>query len=266
MAFAPDGRLFVCQQNGQLRVVENGVLLPTSFTTVTVNASGERGLLGVAFDPDFATATNNWYVYVYYTATLPAIHNRVSRFTANGNVAVPGSDVVLLVSVLRATTARAAQRAGQTERDQRQRGWLRNLLNGRSCERELVLGFAAIREQQVQDAHIADAGPSASDREVGRRNERIVGIGDDCPAFEPPNGILQGVGRLAAERARVVVAGERAAAKFRIQPRRLRRQRIVSEAVAAMCAVVGGRERRDRRCRPQTWWRSRCTRCVAGRT
>ncbi len=93
MAFAPDGRLFVCQQGGQLRVIENGVLLSTPFVTVTVNASGERGLLGVAFDPNFAT---NHFVYVYYTATTPAIHNRVSRFTANGNVAVAGSETVIL--------------------------------------------------------------------------------------------------------------------------------------------------------------------------
>lgn len=93
MAFAPDGRLFVCQQGGQLRVIKDGALLPAPFVTVTVNASGERGLLGVAFDPDFAT---NQFVYIYYTATSPAIHNRVSRFTANGDVAVPGSEVILL--------------------------------------------------------------------------------------------------------------------------------------------------------------------------
>ena len=43
MAFAPDGRLFVCQQGGQLRVIKNGVLLPTPFVTLSVNASGERG-------------------------------------------------------------------------------------------------------------------------------------------------------------------------------------------------------------------------------
>src|SRR5262245_14132340 len=93
MTFAPDGRLFVCQQNGQLRVIKNGVLLPTAFLTVPVNAAGERGLLGVAFDPDFA---NNHWVYVYYTATSPSVHNRISRFTANGDVAVPGSEVVIL--------------------------------------------------------------------------------------------------------------------------------------------------------------------------
>ena len=93
MAFAPDGRLFVCKQGGQLRVIENNQLLPTPFVSLTVNASGERGLLGVAFDPNFAV---NQYVYVYYTATSPSIHNRVSRFTANGNVAVAGSEFVLL--------------------------------------------------------------------------------------------------------------------------------------------------------------------------
>lgn len=93
MTFAPDGRLFVCQQGGQLRVVKAGALLPTPFVSLTVDSNGERGLLGVAFDPNFAT---NNFVYVYYTATTPALHNRVSRFTANGDVAVAGSEVVIL--------------------------------------------------------------------------------------------------------------------------------------------------------------------------
>lgn len=93
MAFAPDGRLFVCEQGGRLRVVKDGALLATPFLTVTVNSAGERGLLGVAFDPNFPT---NSFVYVYYTATTPVVHNRVSRFTADGDVAVPGSEVVLL--------------------------------------------------------------------------------------------------------------------------------------------------------------------------
>jgi len=51
MQFAPDGRLFVCEQGGRLRVIKNGSLLSTPFLTVTVSSSGERGLLGVAFDP-----------------------------------------------------------------------------------------------------------------------------------------------------------------------------------------------------------------------
>jgi len=93
MAIAPDGRIFVCQQGGSLRVIKAGALLATPFLTLTVSSTGERGLLGVAFDPNF---TSNQFVYVYYTATSPAIHNRVSRFTANGDVVVSGSEVVLL--------------------------------------------------------------------------------------------------------------------------------------------------------------------------
>jgi glucose/arabinose dehydrogenase len=93
MAIAPDGRIFVCQQGGQLRVVKNGALLASPFLTVTVSSTGERGLLGVAFDPNF---TANQFIYIYYTATTPSVHNRISRFTANGDVVVPGSEQILL--------------------------------------------------------------------------------------------------------------------------------------------------------------------------
>src|SRR5437773_2373586 len=93
MAFAPDGRLFVCQQGGQLRVIKNGVLLSTPFVTLTVDSAGERGLLGVALDPSFST---NHFLYLYYTSPTPAPHNRISRFTANGDVAVAGSELVIL--------------------------------------------------------------------------------------------------------------------------------------------------------------------------
>ena len=93
MAFAPDGRLFVCQQSGQLRVIKNGSLLSAPFATLTVDSSGERGLLGIAFDPNFAT---NHYLYVYYTVATSPIHNRVSRFTAAGDTAVPGSEAIIM--------------------------------------------------------------------------------------------------------------------------------------------------------------------------
>ena len=93
MAFAPDGRLFVCQQGGQLRVIKTGSLLSTPFVSLTVDSSGERGLLGIAFDPNFAT---NHYLYVYYTVATSPIHNRVSRFTAAGDTAVPGSEAIIL--------------------------------------------------------------------------------------------------------------------------------------------------------------------------
>ena len=93
MAFAPDGRLFVCQQAGQLRVIKNGQLLATPFLVVPTNSLGERGLLGIAFDPNFAS---NGFIYIYYTVSSAPIHNRVSRFTANGDIAVANSEVVIL--------------------------------------------------------------------------------------------------------------------------------------------------------------------------
>jgi len=93
MAIAPDGRIFVAQKGGKLRIIKNGKLLSKPFLTVTTDTQFFRGLLGVAFDPNFST---NHYVYVFYTATSPNLHNRVSRFTANGDVAVAGSEKVLL--------------------------------------------------------------------------------------------------------------------------------------------------------------------------
>jgi glucose/arabinose dehydrogenase len=96
MAIAPDGRVFVSEQGGTLRVVKNSALLTQPFLTLTVNSDGERGLLGVAFDPDFQT---NRFLYVYYTTGTTPIHNRVSRFTAssgNPDVVEAGSERQLL--------------------------------------------------------------------------------------------------------------------------------------------------------------------------
>jgi glucose/arabinose dehydrogenase len=92
MAFAPDGRLFISQQTGELRIVKNGSLLAQPFISLSVYSSGERGLLGVAFDPNF---TSNHYLYLYYTLPSGA-NNRISRFTANGDVVVTGSEVPIL--------------------------------------------------------------------------------------------------------------------------------------------------------------------------
>ena len=95
MAIAPDGRIFVAEQAGKIRVVDRGHLLPQPFLNITtkVDSRAERGLLGIAFDPNFHT--NQW-IYVYYTSKKPVPHNRVSRFTANGDVVMPGSEKILL--------------------------------------------------------------------------------------------------------------------------------------------------------------------------
>jgi len=101
MAFAPDGRLFVAQQGGALRVVKNGALLPTPFVTVATTANGERGLLGVAFHPQFAS--NGW-VYLYYTSSSGGAHNRIVRYTASGDVASGGETVLVDLPTLSSAT------------------------------------------------------------------------------------------------------------------------------------------------------------------
>jgi uncharacterized repeat protein (TIGR03806 family) len=93
MAVAPDGRVFVCEQTGDLRVVDKDVLLPEPFVKLTVDNYWERGLIGVALDPEFA---KNHFVYVCYVAPKPFPHHRISRFTEKDNVAEPDSESVLL--------------------------------------------------------------------------------------------------------------------------------------------------------------------------
>ena len=66
VTFAPDGRIFIWQRDGVIRIVKNGALLPTPFLNFSnkVNTYTDRGFLGVALDPNFAA--NGW-VYVFYT-------------------------------------------------------------------------------------------------------------------------------------------------------------------------------------------------------
>lgn len=65
MAFSPDGRLFFNElANGRVRVMLGGQLLAQPFAQVTVDIFGEKGLLGLAFHPDYAS---NYYVYICYS-------------------------------------------------------------------------------------------------------------------------------------------------------------------------------------------------------
>jgi len=81
MQFAPDGRLFVAEKGGGVRVVNrNGELQEEPVIQIDVNGEGERGLLGIAIDPDFQ---RNRYIWVYYIADDPDIgetRHRVGRF------------------------------------------------------------------------------------------------------------------------------------------------------------------------------------------
>ena len=80
MQFSPDGRLFVSEKEGNLKVIKDGALLSTPFASFSVNSQGESGLIGIAFDPNFSS---NGYVYVYYTTSSSPVHNRISRITAD---------------------------------------------------------------------------------------------------------------------------------------------------------------------------------------
>lgn len=77
-----DGRIFVVEQPGRIRVVRNGVLQSTPFLDVSSKLiyDGERGLLSVAFHPQYAT---NHYFYVYFVGLNGEI--RIERFTTSAN-------------------------------------------------------------------------------------------------------------------------------------------------------------------------------------
>lgn len=102
LAFTPDERMLVTTQQGQVRVFQNDALLPAPALSLgsKVCTNSERGLLGIAVDPEFAT---NEYVYLFYTAKVGSTCdgsrdevNRVSRFTLSGNTIDANSEVVLV--------------------------------------------------------------------------------------------------------------------------------------------------------------------------
>lgn len=89
------GRLFIIEKYGAIRIFKDGQLSPQPFLNIDdrVNDdSNEMGLLGLAFHPNFE---QNGYFYVNYTGD--GGNTRISRFTANGDVADPNSEQVLMV-------------------------------------------------------------------------------------------------------------------------------------------------------------------------
>ncbi len=93
-------RLFIVQQGGLIRVVQPGSTTPTTFLDITgpVLSGGERGLLGLAFHPQYRT---NRRFFVYYTADSPAGAIKISEFqvsTSNPNVADPTEKILLTIA------------------------------------------------------------------------------------------------------------------------------------------------------------------------
>ena len=100
MQFSPTGQLWVLEQTGRAKVV-NFVTGGTSVAgTLNVDPSGERGLLGLAFDSSYDGAGPNAdSVYLYYTAVTPNVHNRVSRFAVNNagsNAPTLGAETIIM--------------------------------------------------------------------------------------------------------------------------------------------------------------------------
>ncbi|MBL8058794.1 MAG: PQQ-dependent sugar dehydrogenase, partial [Anaerolineales bacterium] len=107
LAFTPDNRLLVTTQSGALRVYTlAGAALGTALTFASsqICSNFERGLLGLAVDPDFAV---NNYIYLYYTyrngaaqcsgSTQPV--NRVARFQMSGNTVLTATQTVLVDNI-----------------------------------------------------------------------------------------------------------------------------------------------------------------------
>ncbi|NDJ35948.1 MAG: PQQ-dependent sugar dehydrogenase, partial [Chloroflexi bacterium] len=100
LTHAGDDRLFVVENAGLIRIVEgDGTVLPTPFLDISDKTSteSERGLLGLAFHPDYAA---NGTFFIYYTGLgSPTFDSIVARYTVSAgdpNVANPDSEVIVL--------------------------------------------------------------------------------------------------------------------------------------------------------------------------
>lgn len=91
------GRLFIVQQGGLIRIVKDGAVLPTPFLSVNVRYSGESGLLGLAFHPNFGKPDlpHNDEFYVAYTRPTadPKLGSSPDQAIARYTVPTLDSDV-----------------------------------------------------------------------------------------------------------------------------------------------------------------------------
>ncbi|MAE07394.1 MAG: cadherin [Bacteroidetes bacterium] len=99
IANAGDSRLFIVEQAGKIKIIdEGGNVNPVPFLDITsiVIDGGERGLLGLAFHPDYI---NNGYFYINYTSQSTGGDTQISRFkvsSGNPDIAEPGSELHIL--------------------------------------------------------------------------------------------------------------------------------------------------------------------------
>ncbi len=94
------GRMFVLEQAGRIRIIQNGTLVPTPFLDVSskVESGGEKGLLGLAFHPSFSS---NGRFFVYYTQRvsqqLRSVFSEYAISTSDRNQADASSERTFLV-------------------------------------------------------------------------------------------------------------------------------------------------------------------------
>jgi glucose/arabinose dehydrogenase len=109
MDVLPDGRILIAEKGGALRIVRRDALATAPMIQLDhIDAQGERGLIGVTHDPDFA---GNHWIYLYHTVAATAAstgtataastaadaaHNEVTRYTESHNTVVPGSALDIL--------------------------------------------------------------------------------------------------------------------------------------------------------------------------
>jgi glucose/arabinose dehydrogenase len=95
IAVAPDGRIFVAEQTGLLRLWKDGRLIPDHALDLSqrVDTYWERGLIGVTLPPDFPRTPQ---LFIVYVARSPFPHHVISSFAINGDVVDPSSERVLL--------------------------------------------------------------------------------------------------------------------------------------------------------------------------
>jgi uncharacterized repeat protein (TIGR01451 family) len=99
IAFPPGGDVWIGEEGGTILDYHNGAIQPTPVVTLPnvyfpVNGGTEDGLLGIAFDPNFAT---NGFVYISYTVAITtggvtSGYARLSRFTASGGTISPATE------------------------------------------------------------------------------------------------------------------------------------------------------------------------------
>jgi glucose/arabinose dehydrogenase len=101
MTFDPQGRLFITEQGGSVRLFAGGTLQASPVITFSVRCCGESGLLGITVDPDF---DSNHYIYVYHMCDentgCSSVESHVARFTESNGVGLDPTTIFTATTVV----------------------------------------------------------------------------------------------------------------------------------------------------------------------